>query len=437
MADPLWGGRFASGPHPDMLRLTRSIEVDMRLLPQDLAATVAHAHCLAEAGLLDANDVPVIERACDDVAAEWAAGTVVPDPADEDVHSFVERELTRRLGDTGARIHAGRSRNDLVAQDLRSWCGDAAARLLERATELAGVLLDRAEAHTEDVMPGYTHLQRAQPVSIGFYLVAHACALTRDIQRFRAAETSAGVSALGAGALAGTTLPLDAEVVAQHLGAEAVFVNAMDAVSDRDFACDLLYACALAGVHLSRLAEEVVVFSTAEFAFLRLPDAWSTGSSMMPQKRNPDVAELVRGRSAGGIGDLVALLTMLKGLPLAYDRDLQEDKAHVFAAADRLDGCLEAMTRFMEAVEIDTARGAEAAAGSGAWATDAAEEMVLEGVPFRHAHERAGKLVAAAENGAGPAPAPDPGESMRRRRSHGGTAPGSVRRQIEAVRALL
>ena len=436
MAEPLWGGRFASGPDPDMLRLTRSIEVDMRLLPQDLAATRAHAHCLAEAGLLGPGEVPLVERACDAIAAEWDAGALTPGPADEDVHSLVERELTERLGDTGARIHAGRSRNDLVAQDLRSWCRDAAAMLGTRAAELAGVLLDRAEAHLEDVMPGYTHLQRAQPVSVGFYLVAHACALARDVTRFRSAEESASVSSLGAGALAGTTLPLDAHVVARHLGARDVFVNAMDAVADRDFACDLLYAGALTGVHLSRLAEEVVVFSSAEFAFLRLPDAWSTGSSMLPQKRNPDVAELVRGKTGRLIGDLVALLVTLKGLPLTYNRDLQEDKAHVFAAVDCLEGCLEAMTRFMEAVEIDTAVTAAAAAGGGTWATDVAEEMVLEGVPFRHAHERAGRLVAASEND-GSSPPHDPRESIERRRSHGGTAPGAVREQIAAVRALL
>ncbi|MDQ3914407.1 MAG: argininosuccinate lyase [Actinomycetota bacterium] len=437
MAEALWGGRFAAPPDPDMLRLTKSIDVDMRLLPQDLAATKAHARCLAEAGLLQAEEVPLVARACDDIAAAWQSGALTPVPADEDVHSLVERELTERLGDTGARIHAGRSRNDLVAQDLRSWCRDACVRLRARVTALAGVLVDRAEAHVEDVMPGYTHLQRAQPVSIGFYLVAHACALTRDLGRLRAAEDSAGVSALGAGALAGTTLPLDAHVVAEHLGARDVFVNAMDAVADRDFACDLLYACALTGVHLSRLAEEIVVFSTAEFGFLRLSDAWSTGSSMLPQKRNPDVAELVRGRAAGGVADLMAMLTMLKGLPLAYDRDLQEDKSHVFSAVDRLDGCLEAMTRFMEVVEVDTARAAAAAAGGAAWATDVAERMVMEGVPFRHAHERAGRIVAATENGAGPGPAHDPREGVRLRRSHGGTAPECVRRQIAALRALL
>ncbi|MFN2587222.1 MAG: argininosuccinate lyase [Actinomycetota bacterium] len=436
MAEALWGGRFTAAPDPDMLRLTRSIDLDTRLLPQDLASTVAHAHALAEAGILQRDDVALVERACGDIAAEWAAGTLTPGPADEDVHTLVERELTERLGDTGARIHAGRSRNDLVAQDLRSWCRDAAIRLRSRTARLAGVLLDRAEAHLEDVMPAYTHLQRAQPVSLAFYLVAHACPLARDAGRFRAAEESAAVSALGAGAVAGTTLPLDARVAATHLGARDAFVNAMDAVADRDFACDLVYACALTGVHLSRLGEEVVIFSTSEFGFLRLPDAWSTGSSMLPQKRNPDVAELVRGRSAGGIGDLTALLTTLKGLPLAYNRDLQEDKAHVFGAVDRLEGCLEATTRFMQAVELDAGAAAAAAAGGATWAIDVAEEMTAEGVPFRHAHERAGRMVAASENG-GASSRRDPRASMRSRRSHGGTSPERVREQIAALRGLL
>jgi argininosuccinate lyase len=437
MAEPLWGGRFAEPPHPDMLRLTKSVAVDMRLLPQDVAATKAHARVLEAAGLLQTEEVPLVDAACDAIVTAWLSGELAPAATDEDVHSVVERELTERLGDTGARIHAGRSRNDLVAQDLRSWCRDAAARLGARVVELVEVLADRAETHADDVMPGYTHLQRAQPVSVGFYLVAHACALTRDLKRLREAEAGAAVSVLGAGALAGTTLPLDATVAAERLGAPDLFVNAMDAVADRDFACDLVYACALCGVHLSRLAEEIVVFSTAEFGFLRLPDAWSTGSSMLPQKRNPDVAELVRGRAAGGIGDLVTLLTTLKGLPLAYDRDLQEDKEHVFAAVDRLEGCLEAMTHFMRAVELDTTAMARAASGGATWAVDLAEKMVLEGTPFRHAHARAGRIVAETEAGGSRGDAPDPHESMRMRRSHGGTAPECVRRQIAEVRALI
>ncbi|HEX2296332.1 MAG TPA: argininosuccinate lyase [Actinomycetota bacterium] len=432
MAEPLWGGRFSEPPDPEMLRLTRSIDVDIRLLPHDLEATKAHARVLADAGLLTAGDVDAIDRACDEIASEWSAGTLTPAALDEDVHTLVERELTDRLGDTGARVHAGRSRNDLVAQDLRLWCAEAAGELSAAVAALVEVLADRAEEHAATVMPGYTHLQRAQPVTLGFHLAAHASALVRDHARLRRARDEARTCVLGAGALAGTTLPLDAAVAARALGLPDLFLNAMDAVSDRDFACDLVYASTLCGVHLSRLAEDVVVFSSAEFGFFRLPDAWSTGSSIMPQKRNPDVAELVRGRAAGGIGDLVALLSMLKGLPLAYDRDLQEDKEAVFTAVDRLRGCLAAMTGLMGSIGVDAQAMATAAGGSGSWATDAAEELVLQGTPFRHAHARVGAAVASGT------PAPfDPAESVRSRRSHGGTSPERVLAQVEALRAAV
>ena len=442
MTDPLWGGRFSQQPDRDMLRLTRSIEVDIRLLPQDVRCTKAHARSLVAAGLLAEDALGEIDRACDDIVAEWQSGELRPGPVDEDVHSLVERELTERLGDTGARIHAGRSRNDLVVQDLRLWCRDAAGSLAAAVSNLAATLVDRADEHLDSVMPGYTHLQRAQPVSVGFYLCAHATALVRDIARFEAAERAAGISVLGAGALAGTTLPLDPRVVAKELELEDVFLNAMDAVSDRDFVSDLLYASALCGVHLSRLAEEIVIFSTSEFAFVRLPDEWSTGSSMMPQKRNPDMAELVRGRAAGGIADLNALLVMLKGLPLAYDRDLQEDKALVFASVDRLSGCVEAMTKLMAELRFEKERLTEAAGGGATWATDVAESFVLEGTPFREAHARAGKLVASIETGASgtsshPAAEAGPAAGMHARSSGGGTAPERVTEQIAALRSFL
>ena len=425
-----------------MLRLTRSIEVDIRLLPQDVRATKAHARALVSAGLLQESALVEVDRVCGELIEEWRAGSLEPGPLDEDVHSLIERELTERLGDTGARIHAGRSRNDLVAQDLRLWCLEAAQTLAEEVGALTEALLGRAEEHLETVMPGYTHLQRAQPVSVGFYLCAHASAFARDVERLRDASRSAGVSVLGAGALAGTTLPLEPRVVAQELGLEDVFVNAMDAVSDRDFVCDLLYACALCGVHLSRLAEEIVIFSTSEFGFVRLPDEWSTGSSMMPQKRNPDMAELIRGRAAGGIADLNALLVMLKGLPLAYDRDLQEDKALVFASVDRLAGCLEAMTKLVASMRFEADRLGEAAAGGATWATDVAEDLVTKGTPFREAHAQAGRLVAAIESNEGdatshPAAAAGPDAGMRARKSHGATAPERVAEQIAHLRSSL
>lgn len=425
-----------------MLRLTRSIDVDMRLLPQDVQSTKAHARVLLDAQLLQPGSAEAIDSACDALLAEWHRGELTPGPLDEDVHSLVERELTERLGEVGARIHAGRSRNDLVAQDLRLWCKTAAERLVVVTESLVGALADRAEEHVDTVMPGYTHLQRAQPVSVGFYLCAHAAAFLRDRGRFARARDAADVCVLGAGALAGTTLPLQASVARNELDTSALFLNAMDAVSDRDFAVDLLYACALGGVHLSRLAEEIVIFSTGEFGFVQLPDAWSTGSSMMPQKRNPDLAELIRGRSAGGIGDLTSLLTLLKGLPLAYDRDLQEDKEHVFRAVDRAEGCIEAMTRLIEVIGFDSARMKDAAGRGAMWATDVAEGYVRDGTPFRQAHERAGRLVAAVESGSAEAAseAPvsgDPAAGMSDRGSHGATAPFRVKEQITALRALL
>ena len=442
----LWGGRFGAGPGETMLRLTSSIDVDIRLIKEDLAATVAHARVLAAAGLIDESAPGDVEAECDTLLAQSIAGTLAPASTDEDVHSMVERELTERLGETGARIHAGRSRNDLVATDLRLWCKEQASKQVRLTVELIEVLAGRAIEHKDTVMPGYTHLQRAQPVSIGFHLLAHGWALLRDAGRFVAAGSAADESALGAGALAGTGLPLDAELAARELGLARVYDNAMDAVAQRDFVCDLLYAIALCGVHLSRLAEEIVLWSSAEFGFVRLPDEWSTGSSMMPQKRNPDLAELVRGRSAGGIGDLTAMLTLLKGLPLAYDRDLQEDKEIVFRSADRLSGCLEGMIGMMGAMRFSDERLAAAAAGGAMWATDVAEALVARGVPFRAAHEATGRLVATLENQeieladagevvlegrppqfeAADTAYADPRVGMAARRSRGGTAPDIV-----------
>ena len=421
-----------------MLRLTRSTEIDMRLLPWDCEATRAHARTLAAAGLLQDDEVGEIDRACADIVDEWRSGRLEIDDLDEDVHSLVERSLTERLGDSGRRIHAGRSRNDLVATDLRLWCRDAAGRLQSGLEQLIEVIAGMAEAHAGTLMPGYTHLQRAQPVTLGFHLLAHGFALARDLGRLKAAEAAADVSPLGAGALAGTTLPLDPRLAAGELGFETLFDNAMDAVSDRDFACDLVYACALCGTHLSRLAEEIVLWTSSEFAFARLPDEWSTGSSMMPQKRNPDMAELIRGRAAGGLADLMGLLSLLKGLPLAYDRDLQEDKSYVFAAADRLMGCLEGMAGMLPALAFDQDALKAAAGGGGAWATDVAEGLVRAGVPFREAHETVARRVRESlTTGGDDATVPDPRSSVENRVGHGATAPAEIKRQVQALRNSL
>ncbi len=454
MSEMLWGGRFAASPSEEMLRLTSSIGIDIRLLEQDVAATKAHARVLVKAGLLEPSELPSLDAVCDSIVAEWRAGRLDPLPMDEDVHSLVERILTERLGETGARIHTGRSRNDLVAADLRLWCKENANTLAFATAELLDVISAIAERNIETLMPGYTHLQRAQPVTLGFHLLAHGFALHRDGKRFVAAAEAADVSTLGAGAVAGTTLELDSDEAASHLGFAAVFDNAMDAVSDRDFIADLLYACALCGVHLSRLAEEIVLWTSMEFAFARLDDAWSTGSSMMPQKRNPDLAELLRGRAAGGVADLVGLLTLLKSLPLAYDRDLQEDKTYVFSSVDRTHDALSSAAYLLQSLAFDSARLDAASRKGASWATDLAEALVARGVPFREAHGAVGRLVGALDERnaelADLEPAElatfhdsfrdddlsfaDPRAGLMARASHGGPAPERVREQLDSLR---
>ncbi|MGH2773966.1 MAG: argininosuccinate lyase [Actinomycetota bacterium] len=447
----LWGGRFAAGPSAAMIHLTASIDVDMALLECDVRATKAHARVLVAAGLLDEADLEPIDTTLDTIVERWHNDDLIPSSTDEDVHSLVERELTDRLGDLGARIHAGRSRNDLVAQDFRLWCRDAADDLIEGLSGLLTTIAGRAEEHTDTLMPGLTHLQPAQPVTVGFHLLAHGFALARDIDRLSAARDAASVGVLGAGALAGTTLPLDASIGARELGCNGLFDNAMDAVSDRDFACDLVYATAMLGVHLSRMAEEIVLWTSPLMGFARLPDEWSTGSSMMPQKRNPDMAELVRGRAAGPIGELASLMTLLKGLPLAYARDLQEDKAVVFRAVERARSCLAGTTAMVAGLAFDESRLGDAAGLGSSWATDVAELLVSRGLPFREAHEVAARLVTRVEeSGEGlVAEALDshhdllqaadrerlaPGRSVAARSSHGGPAPARVTEQIEHLR---
>jgi argininosuccinate lyase len=452
----LWGGRFASGPDPEMMRQSASIGIDIRLLDSDVASTRAHARALVAAGLLEEEALWAIDDVCQALLSQFHLGAVAPE-GDEDVHSFVERFLTDQLGETGARIHAGRSRNDLVATDLRLWSKQRTQRLIGSARSLIEALCDVAENHLYSVMPGYTHLQRAQPVSLAFHLCAHGFAIQRDVIRFQAAGAAADVSVLGAGALAGNTLNLDPSVPAKELGFGSTFDNAMDAVSDRDFVADLIYACAMCGVHLSRLAEEMVLWTSSEFGFATFSDGWSTGSSMMPQKRNPDMAELLRGRSAPAIGDLMSILVLLKGLPLAYDRDLQEDKQIVFAAADRCDEALAAATRCVQELSFDRDAMAIAAASAGSWATDVAEWLVKKGVPFRTAHTATGRLVAALEERNLPLSAAtddlladihpemsaevrsldDASASMAARNSSGGTAPDRVREQLEKLRSAL
>ncbi len=450
----MWGGRFEAGLGDEMFSLSVSTHFDMALLGADVAATKAHAKVLEAAGLLTSDEVKDIGEVLDALRTNWEQGDVAASASDEDVHSFVERMLIEALGDTGRKIHAGRSRNDLVATDVRLYSMAAIDELTREVTRLLSVIVATAKTHTDTVMPGFTHMQPAQPVSLGFHLMAHACAFERDITRLSAARASSDVSPLGAGAIAGTTLPLDATTGMRELGFSGAFQNAMDAVSDRDFVADLLYATAMIGIHLSRLAEEIVLWATPAFGFVSLPDAWSTGSSMMPQKRNPDMAELIRGRSAPAIGDLTSILTLLKGLPLAYDRDLQEDKEVLFRSVGRSLGCVRGMSGMLEELSFDVDALASAAEEGAMWATDLAEVLVARGIPFRSAHEVVGGLVARldksketlsadilAETHAAFEPEDlalvAPGAGMRARRSHGGTAPERVIDQIEALETRL
>ena len=392
----LWGGRFSGGPSEALAALSVSVHHDWRLAPHDLAGSRAHARVLHRAGLLSDDDVGRLLDALDALETDVASGAFRPTPADEDVHTALERALVERLGSLGGRLRAGRSRNDQVATDLRLYLRAAVRALADDVAALLEALVDQAEAVGDTPAPGMTHLQHAQPVLFAHQLGAHAQALVRDLDRLRDAARRIEVCPLGAGALAGSSLPLDPTAVAAELGFAESFANSMDAVSDRDFVADVLYACAVVGVHLSRLGEEVVLWTTTSLGWVELDDAWATGSSIMPQKKNPDVAELARGKAGRLVGALTALLVVLKGLPLTYDRDLQEDKEPVFDALDTLALVLPAMTGTIATMRVRADRLADAAPRGHALATDVAEHLVRGGMPFRDAHEAVGALVATA-----------------------------------------
>ena len=388
----MWGGRFTGKLLPELERFSSSLEVDFELYPFDIAGSVAHARGLAAAGILKPAQLTAIERGLRRVKRELDGGSFEFRDSDEDIHTAVERRLTE-ITPHGAALHAGRSRNDQVATDLRLYCRLAAAAAVDGIARLVGELGLQAAVHAGWAMPGYTHLQRAQPVTVGHHLLAHAEPLLRDAERFRRAYDAADELPLGSGALAASTLPLRRDVAARELGFARLTSNSIDAVADRDFALDLVYACLSTALHLSRFGEDVVLWSTSEFGFVKLSDEISTGSSLMPQKRNPDIAELLRARPARALGSLVALATMLKGLPLAYDRDLQEDKPAVFEAVDDIMAALEAAALVVKHLAFDRARLGEAAGDPALRATDVAERDVAQGVPFRQAHEAAGRAV--------------------------------------------
>jgi argininosuccinate lyase len=454
---PLWGGRFAQGPSEAAWALGRSTHFDVRLWRDDMAGSIAHLAELHRIGLVDDDQRDRIARALRRIAAEFEDGTFVIDDGDEDLHGAVERRLIELAGEDGGRIRAGRSRNDQIATDLRRYLVRTVRTVVVPALiGLQAALLGQAEATLDVIAPGYTHLQRAQPVTVAHHLLAHGWAFDRDVGRLLDAAARADVSGLGAGALAGTTLALDPERYASALGFAAAAPNSMDAVADRDFAVEFLAAAAMLGVHLSRLGEEIVLWTSAEFGWARLGDAFSTGSSIMPQKRNPDVAELVRGKAGRLVGDLMALLVTLKGLPLTYNRDLQEDKEPVFDAVDTLTLSLPAMAGAVASLRFDVSGLSTRAADDFALATDVAEALVAAGVVFREAHERVGRYVAACEqrgvplDGADelfassfpelthgpvdPADLLEPARAVAGRDSPLGPAPQAVRAQVAALR---
>ena len=409
----LWGGRFGEGPDERMADFTRSIEVDAALALDDLAGSIAHVRGLGRAGLLTPDEVATLERGLVGLRHDVEAGAIAWDPALEDVHMNLETLLTERVGPVGGKLHTGRSRNDQVATDLRLWTRRAVDRLSAGLLGLERALVDLAEREGDAVLPGATHIQPAQPVLLAHHLLAYVEMLERDRARLADARHRVNVSPLGAGALAGAGYPLDRAATAAELGFDDVAANSLDAVSDRDFVVEVLAAVALAMVHLSRLAEEVTWWSNPRFGFVRVADAFSTGSSMMPNKKNPDPAELVRGRTAGVIGALAGMLTLLKGLPLAYQRDLQEDKPGLFAAVRTLDTSLAVMAGLVETLAVDRVRMRAATEEGYTTATALADALVRRGVPFRAAHHIVGGLVGGAEAEGIPSLAALPDEAFR------------------------
>ncbi|MGH9236011.1 MAG: argininosuccinate lyase, partial [Acidimicrobiales bacterium] len=389
----LWHGRFEAGPADELLAFTVSLGYDRRLAPDDLAGSRAHVRGLVRAGILTDDEAGVVLAALDRVEHELATGSFAFEPTDEDIHTAIERRVTALAGPAGAKLHTGRSRNDQVATDLRLWAKRELGEVARRVVALQRVLLDRARDAGPAYLPGYTHLQRAQPVSLAHHLLAHGWALARDVDRLVDCRRRLDVSPLGAGALAGSSLPLDPDATAADLGFAGRFENSLDAVSDRDFVAEALFALSLLAVHLSRMGEEVVLWTSDEFGFARLDDAHSTGSSMMPQKKNPDIAELARGKAGRVIGDLTGLLATLKGLPLSYNRDLQEDKEPLFDAVDQMALALSAMAGLYATMSFRVERMQQAADSPYAAATDLAELLVERGTPFRDAHALVGGLV--------------------------------------------
>ena len=451
----LWGGRFAGGPAPELEAVNRSITTDLRLWPFDVELSKAWASGLATAGVLSAVDATAIRGGLERVAARIAGGEQ-PIASDEDVHTFVDRLLHQEAGEPASRLHTGRSRNDQVATGTRLWTRDALQRVIAMVVEVQRALVAQAELHVDAVMPAYTHLQRAQPVSVAHWLLSHFWPLQRDLGRLVAAHAAAGVLPLGSGAIAGSAFAVPREEIRAALGFERISPNSIDAVGDRDFVADTLYALTLLGTHLSRIGEDLILFGSSEFGFVRFGDAFSTGSSMMPQKRNPDALELARGSGARMLGDLTALIATLKGLPSGYNKDLQEDKRTLFDAVDGISLLLPAVAGSIATLSFDRAR-MRAACTSAMMATDLADYLVRKRVTFREAHGAVGRLVreaedkgiemsalpfesfAAAHASFGPEVLDElrPEASLAHRELPGGTGLSAVRQQLADAKSLL
>ncbi len=452
----LWTGRFKGSLDSQAAALNDSLAFDRRLSAQDVRGSIAWTHALLGAGVLTPAEAAQIEKGLEQIGEELAADSFTFAPSDEDIHTAVERRLGELIGGTAGKLHTGRSRNDQVATDFRMWVMDSETRILAAVRKVQAVLIARAEKDMGVILPGYTHTQRAQPVLLSHWWLSHFWALDRDASRLREIRTRAAVCPLGSGALAGTAFPVDRDALAEALGFSAASSNSIDAVSDRDFAAEFLFAAAMIGVHCSRMADALILFTTAEFGFFELDDAYATGSSLMPQKKNPDLLELARGKSGRLIGLLTGLLAVLKGLPSAYDKDLQEDKLPVFEAADTLEAVLPVICGVLETLAAVPDR-MEAAVDDGMFATEVADYLVRKGVPFREAHSAAGRAVrrsielgtALSKMDGGelqkihPAFEKDLAEvfkadrALARRAAKGGTAPEAVKEQIVRAKRML
>jgi len=386
----LWGGRFKSETDKLMEEFNSSISFDIRLLKHDILGSIAHAKGLYKAGVLTEDELNLIEKGLKEILDETNVGEI---PNDEDVHSYVERLLTEKIGDTGRKLHTGRSRNDQVATDERLYLREEIDKIKEDLIKLIDTLKEMAETYKEAIMPGYTHLQRAQPVTFGHYLLAYVEMFKRDLSRLLDMKKRVNVMPLGSGALAGTTFDIDRKYVASLLGFDDITLNSMDGVSDRDFVIEFLSFASITMMHLSRFSEELILWSTKEFDFIEMDDRFSTGSSMMPQKKNPDAAELIRGKTGRVYGDLITILTVMKGLPLAYNKDMQEDKEALFDGIDTLKMSLRVFTEMIKTIKVKTEKMEKAAKYGYMNATDFADYLVQKGIPFRTAHEIAGKVV--------------------------------------------